>query len=119
MNKVLRIIHFINDEKFIDGIIEMWNSFSECENHYFIYKPFGRTDIKLKYIRQKEYVEIINTSILRRYLNVQNDLCDVVVLHKLSVLPPYFISKIDNHIKVVWFSWGDDIYDKSLVSTKN
>ena len=53
----------------------------------------------VKYVSRKDALDVI-------------DRFDVVVIHSLPAIPIEIVSKIRRGIKVVWFAWGYDLYEK-------
>ena len=117
-NTQLKVIHFVTDEKFINGSIAFLNEIDGLDNEFLIYsKKTSFEYVSLEQIKRVDetYVKSIITN---------PEACDVIVIHGLSSLPCRFIMQITNEIKVVWFSWGYDIYSNSypqfpLVKIKN
>lgn len=106
----LNILHCVSDEKFIDNVISRFEYFKDrIENKYVIVrKRLIRAEIKLKYIKQTEYITVLYKSEFLNFLKQSN--IDVVILHSLTTLSPFLICKIPSNIKVVWFAWGFDLY---------
>lgn len=106
----LNILHCVSDEKFIDNVISRFEYFKDrIENKYVIVrKRLIRAEIKFNYIKQTDYITILNCFQFLNFLK-QSDI-DVVILHSLTTLSPFLICKIPSNIKVVWFAWGFDLY---------
>ena len=103
----MKVIHFITDEKFLNSTIELFEEIEELDNRY----------INIIFDEDKPYqfltsdkVEKINISDVHNIIT-NPSVCDVIVIHNLSSLPCEQIMNIDKKIKVVWFSWGFDIYN--------
>lgn len=116
----MKVIHFITDEKFLNLAIELFEEIEELENRYIniIYDE----DRPFQFITSDK-VEIINISDIHDIIT-DPSVCDVIVIHNLSSLPCEQIMNIDKKIKVVWFSWGFDIYSNQypqfqLIKLKN
>lgn len=115
-----KIVHFILDEKFIDSAIELFSKIENVENEYILIRnvPFQ----KRKYVINP-LVKECNRWIISHVIHKQ-DFANVVILHSLYSLPIDLIPLIPVKIKVVWFSWGYDIYSpnpplKPLINIQN
>ena len=99
----IKIIHIVTDDKFIDGAIGLFETDNRVENTYIIIGE--KRDFKylkndcVKWVLYEDALEVINKF-------------DVVVLHSLPAIPIELISDIKKNIKVVWFAWGYDLYEK-------
>lgn len=114
----MKVIHFIIDDKFIDGTIALLDDFSWLENQYYIYT----NNKSFKYLTS-DRIQIINKQQILKTITDTNS-CDVIVVHGLASLPCKYICSIDKRIKVCWFAWGYDIYSNSypqfpLIKLKN
>lgn len=105
---VMKITHFITDEKFIDNTIHMFEGIAELENRYVIIHDSGEPFQLLT----SPLVEKIDTDEVRRIISTPS-LQDVIVIHNLLSLPCEYIKQIDHDISVVWLSWGFDIYNNT------
>lgn len=103
--KTLKILNCITNEKFIDGLIETCE-YTKGENTHD-YVIFSKNNNK-NLISKKEFVQIVSPDDFINY--IKKNEYNVVVIHNLSSVPFYKIHEIPNNIKVVWFSWGFDIY---------
>lgn len=115
----MKVIHFITDDKFLNAAIKLFEEIHELDNRY-INIVFDK-DVPFEYI-SSDKVERINISNIHDIIS--NPVCDVIVLHNLSSLPCEYIKQINEKIKVVWLSWGFDIYNNKkpqfpLVPLKN
>lgn len=99
----LKILHIVIDDKFIDGAISLFETDDRVENTYAI---IGGNE-PYKYIKYGNIVKVE----LDKVLDMISQF-DVVVIHSLPAIPLKMIEKIPNHIKVVWYAWGYDIYEK-------
>ncbi len=101
----MKIVHFVNDDKFVDKAISIFDSIVNVENSYILVRD--KSNESLRYIKRVERVDIVQRTNLNK-----NDFnkYDVVVLHGWAVLPNCVIKVIPFKVKVVWFAWGYDIY---------
>ena len=100
---MLKVLHLLIDQKFIDGAISLFESDSRTENSYYL---IGDHKDACEFIKYKDV----------RYVSLDSviDLCkqyQVVYLHSLVVLPYKYIVKIPKTVKVVWLAWGYDLYE--------
>lgn len=115
---MLKIIHFITDEKFLNGAISFFEDINKGNNRYIVYnnpQPFSFINSSL--VERKNYNQIL------AIVSDKNS-CDIIILHNFQSLPDSLICKIHKQIKVVWYSWGFDIYDnvfpqRKLIPLKN
>lgn len=102
MNK-LKIVHVVIDQKFIDGAISLFDTDERVENTYII---IGEKQ-ECEYIKSSGIVTIDEDNAI----NFINQF-DVVVLHSLPSIPISQIKNIRKGIRVIWFAWGYDLYEK-------
>lgn len=105
---MLNILHFVIDDKFIDGAISLFESDKRIKNTYAIIR---HNDDNFKYIKYSDILKLDVIDVVGFSRSF-----DVVVLHALGSLPLPIICKIPQNIKVVWFAWGYDIYNEYLVN---
>lgn len=98
----MKIIHFVTDEKFIDGAIDLFESDKRVDNYYIKIQRHSRM---FTYIKNKNVEQIPQSKILDRIKN-----CEVIILHSLPAIPVQLITKIPHSIKIIWFAWGFDLY---------
>lgn len=100
---MLKVLHLIIDQKFLDGAISLFESDSRTDNSYYL---IGTPKASCEFVKYKDI----------QYVSLENviDLCkqfQVVYLHSLVVLPFKYIVQIPSSIKVVWLAWGYDLYE--------
>lgn len=104
---MIKIVHIINDEKFIDTAISIFDSLGESiRSYYFCY-----TNSELKYIRKKDRVITFNDEASIINLINQNNY-DIVFLHS-QILSFTSLSRINKNIILIWISWGYDLYNQA------
>lgn len=107
---MIRIAHFVIDEKFIDDSIAFFDSFIEYESNYYIVRS---GDYKQnKFIKSSRIINLKHTDVKKNISDAS--FCDILIIHSLGSLPYYFIPTIHPDIKVVWLSWGLDIYSNKF-----
>lgn len=101
----MKIIHCVIDDKFIDATIKMFDSICNVQNEYYL---VSRNKVDFRYIKSSK-VKIISFLDFEEKC-IKSNLSKVVILHSFSCLSNEMIYLINSQIKVVWFSWGYDIY---------
>lgn len=107
----LRILNIINDEKFIDNVIECQDLFSMTTTHDYVivgqeikeFKYIKRLTNRVQFVKDRDFLSFIREM---EY--------DAIFLHSYIVLKPELVLKIPKNIKVFWFAWGCDIYSFPL-----
>lgn len=99
----LKLLHIVTDDKFIDGAISLFECDERVDNNYVI---IGE-ECPLKYIKCDKVHFILAGNALDEI-----NRSDVVIIHSLPAIPLSIIGQINKRIKVVWFAWGYDIYEK-------
>ncbi|MCH4099757.1 MAG: TDP-N-acetylfucosamine:lipid II N-acetylfucosaminyltransferase [Prevotella sp.] len=99
----MKNLHCCVDDKFIDGAISLFEADRNVQNIYVIIK--NESNYQFHYIKSHK-VEIIKED---SFLDFCKEF-DVIYLHSLFCISPTLIQKIPHNKKVVWFSWGYDIY---------
>lgn len=104
---MLRIAHIVNDEKFIDTAIEIFNQIKDSIHSTF----YCYTKYPLKYIFNKEDIQIFNNeNAIIEEIN-KSEAC-IILLHS-RFLSYNVLSKIDKKKKLIWISWGYDLYNQT------
>lgn len=108
---MLKLVHCVTDEKFTRVIIDDFEFLSErCISKYVLITR--RPQREFRYISNLKNIEIIEEKDFLKYL--ESEKCDYVILHHFKSLPYGLTAKIPKDIRVVWFSWGMDIYGKVM-----
>ncbi|MCR4828267.1 MAG: TDP-N-acetylfucosamine:lipid II N-acetylfucosaminyltransferase [Bacteroidales bacterium] len=106
-NKTITIFHVFPDEKFFDSTADFYDSLSNVENRYFFYTK--NKNYKFKYIKKSDKINIVN-GIFNYIKELRKKDIDIVFFHTL-LGRNYFFSRLVRHkAKVIWWSWGYDIY---------
>ena len=103
----MKVIHFITDEKHLNTTIDLFEDIKELENRYIVVTYDDETP-SFRFLESKK-VEMIHISEINTIIS-SHSICDTIVIHNLCSLPCEYIKDINKKIKVVWFSWGFDIY---------
>ncbi len=100
-----KCIHFIYDEKFIDGAIELIETDDSFINTYAVCCNRGKKWAP-KFVKNPNILQIQPSELICEISKY-----DFVFLHSLASLPNKFISQIPSYVKVIWYAWGFDLYE--------
>ena len=103
---MIKILHFVTDEKFIDIAMSEFCEFSKQTTNLFVFVTED-SEFRFKYIQSKNILLIHPNNVLS-FLNKGQ--FNAVILHNFYSLPTSCLLKIKKDIKVIWFAWGFDIY---------
>ncbi|MDR0981652.1 MAG: TDP-N-acetylfucosamine:lipid II N-acetylfucosaminyltransferase [Culturomica sp.] len=101
--------HICVDEKFIDIAIDMFSQISEFASSFYC---LHKNQAPIQYIKQADKLIVVRSE--RELIHLINADCDIVFLHGLH-LKPYYISFFAPKVKIVWLSWGYDLYSDNSV----
>ncbi len=101
-----KILHIFPDEKFFDGVSDFFDSLNGIGNIYIFHGPKG---YHFKFIKNVDKIKFFdNISDYRNFISTAD--VDAVYLHSLQDLSVF--EYFSNNVKVIWWSWGYDIYDR-------
>lgn len=105
-----KIVHLVNDEKFINFIADIFNACEGVTNHFLAIVP--DSSAPLKYISGLENLRIIDKKHIYSG-SINSDLagCDALVVHLLDTLKAKILLNLQKNIPVLWSGWGADYYD--------
>lgn len=106
----MRALHCLYDEKFIDGAISLFETDKRIENDYILFCSRKRINDSFKYIKSP----LVGKANVKDFASIANNY-DVIYLHSLYSINPNLILKLDKRIRVVWFAWGWDLYNKYVI----
>lgn len=101
------ILHILQDEKFSEMAIELFESVSKNKNDYCVIT--NKSDfkfIKTSKVKKISHLNLIDGSFLRTFKNY-----DFVVLHLLDQKNKFMIMNASKDVKFLWVGWGMDYYD--------
>lgn len=105
-----KIIHLVNDEKFIHFIAEMFNTCEGVTNQFIVIVP--DTSEPLKLVSGLTNMAVIDKSfILSGDLKRDIASCSAVIVHYLDPTKAMIALRLPKHVPVVWSGWGADYYD--------
>jgi hypothetical protein len=101
-------IHLFDDEKFVDGAIQLYESAKKGSHQYIVIVP-SKNHI-LKYVKSKkiQLFEQGNSSLNQILANLSAQ--DVIIVHYLSDVKITLLSSLKLSCKMVWMIWGGDAY---------
>lgn len=109
---MLKFIHCITDQKFTKGIINEFEFLAErCASKYVLVTNNPRNEFKF-ISNLINNIEIVKEKDFHEY--IEKEKCNYVILHNFNSLKYSLIANIPQNIRVVWFSWGFDIYGKVM-----
>ena len=122
-----KILHIVDDEKFIDSAFRVFESAAPCANTYVIFKK-GK---KLKFIKETP-VKVYSPWLfpVYRLFPFLMPRFDMIILHNLNLPKMRYLQCLKRKASVCWIGWGFDYYDligrellksetKNLPSRKN
>lgn len=105
---MLNIIHCILDEKFINGVMEVFDhTQGEHRNSYVLF-PEGKREKTFRYLKYGDRVEVVRRTDALQYVTSRP--CDVLIMHNLSAFPIEQLARVPDNIRIVWLAWGYDLY---------
>lgn len=102
---MIKIIHLISDEKFIDDAISQFSSLTFAENVYLLRYPFKGDFSHIKY---KQYITFFSTR-YKIYHFLKTTKYDTIIYHGMYFDPLLFLC-LSKESKIGWISWGADLY---------
>ena len=103
------LLHLVNDEKFLNGIISLFEIINPNQNEYLII--VNSLDFNFKYLKDHDRVHVIKYK-SRKYLEIIRNISqfEVVLIHFLDSIKADIINKSPKGICFVWMIWGGDAY---------
>lgn len=102
----VKILNFVTDEKFIDGVINQNNTITDEEHDYVIFR--SKKFSQLQYIRNADKILQLSSSKVKDKFREKK--YNAIFLHSLYAIPIDFYQFLPKNIPIFWFSWGHDIY---------
>jgi hypothetical protein len=97
------------DDKFIDSAMDIFSRIPFFNHRYLWFKQYD----EIKWIKQTNKIEIVKSE--KELIKIINADADIIFLHSLYFHPRHLFG-INPAIKVVWISWGYDVYsDRRLL----
>lgn len=106
---ILKILNIVPDEKFIDNQVNLYELIERSDvRNDFVCVSKCQT---LTYVKN-DRVKIIKKSEVIDY--IKKGYTDVL-LHSLYSIPIKYIPSIPNNVRVLWVSWGYDVYSNPVI----
>lgn len=102
------VLHVFSDDKFFDNISNFFDAIPNLENRYIYYTP--DKDYKFIFIKEIKKLKVVNAFKLYKEEFTRSDV-DVIYFHSLSPQWYKYFSFIPKTKKIIWWSWGYDIYN--------
>ena len=113
--KEITILHVFPDEKFFDSSYYAFESLKGVKNLFYLYQ--SQNDYKFKFIKNTDKVTIYNNK--QEYIKLFSDVnIDIILFHSLRSSQLEYFKYIDKQKKVIWWSWGGDIYNNIFNDVK-
>ena len=107
---MIRILHFIPDDKFVDMIIDELDGLSDVTNRYCMYNRRSVGEIRWhKHVDCVEFTPYGSSALENRLAECRTGKYDGVVFHSVPNKFPYF-AKCCGNVKKIFVPWGHDIY---------
>lgn len=107
---MLKILNFVQDEKFIDGAIEYLSTTPDDAVHDYVIVT-SETIEQFQYIKHHpDKVFQLSPEQVIEFIEKQH--YDTIFLHCLFSCPLNLIAEFPTNIKVCWFGWGYDMYSE-------
>ncbi len=109
--KKKKIINFVTDEIFIDGVIAAHDLTPDEVEHIYVIFP-ENNDANFKHIKEASRIKRLR---YKDFMSLFDDEdVKAVFMHGIYSCPVRLIPLIPASVKVFWFSWGFDIYQRPL-----
>lgn len=96
----------VTDDKFYQGVAELFNAIPGIKNMYIVLVPKGYT---FKFIADTSGLTIVNSK-QELYGYLKREGVVAVYFHSLTSDQYYLVKHIPQKVKILWWSWGSDIY---------
>lgn len=104
-----KLLHIVPDDKFIDCAIDLFDSANaNVENRYVCL--VDSDDYSFKYIKNTSKVERVKTDSVESLWNDSN--VDLFCFHTLDYSKYQYVLSIPATKKILWLSWGYDLYSQ-------
>ena len=105
--KKIIIFHVFPDDKFFDGTAKFFDNLANVENRYVFLSKEKNYQFKL--IKKTDRIKIVN-SIISFVRELRRRDINIVLFHTM-IGKSYILTRfIRQNVKVIWWSWGYDIY---------
>ncbi len=102
---IKRLLHIVPDDKFIDYAIDLFDN-TFVENRYIFLT--NEAFCAFKFIKNTTRIECVNTKDVNRLWQDPN--VDMFCFHSLDYNKYQYVLSIPQSKKILWLSWGYDLY---------
>ena len=111
-DSMLKILHITNDEKFVESTIFLFEQVENINNYYLL--PLDKIEDS-RFLKQDKISNLKNIICVKYYTAqyfqiIESINPDFIYFHGLSIEHKFILNKIKNRYKVIWGSWGRDIF---------
>ena len=110
-----RIIHFAQDEKFINSAYRQFEALYPGKNEFFIISPA----VDFNYVIQQPRIEKSSREKVLQKIAPQVSPRDLVIFHSLADVMHPIVLALDKKVPTVWFCFGYEIYNDANFYSKN
>ncbi len=108
MKKNIVVLHLFLDDKFFDLTSDFFDALEGVDNLYYFYS--SNKNYQFKYIKKSDKVKLIHD--YKKYVSLFSELeVDVIYVQALSYRFYKYFKYISPKKKIIWWSWGYDIYN--------
>ncbi|MCK9247329.1 MAG: TDP-N-acetylfucosamine:lipid II N-acetylfucosaminyltransferase [Anaerolineaceae bacterium] len=102
----LKLLHIINDEKFLDGAFDQFEEILPGASTYLL----PNKSKPIKYLKKIKPIRVLKLSFLNpAFIRALGDY-DAVILHSMTTFAIELISRADVNTNFVWIGMGSDYY---------
>jgi hypothetical protein len=107
-------LHLIDDEKFINGAIELFEKYDKGNNLFIVHRVKGG----FKYLNVKEQILTLNFSKINigKTFNslIETNRIDKIFVHYLTPMKAFLVNKAIKkfNLKTYWIFYGADLYGR-------
>ncbi|WP_027394465.1 TDP-N-acetylfucosamine:lipid II N-acetylfucosaminyltransferase [Aquimarina latercula] len=101
-------LHIINDEKFVDDLIDNYEKAYPNKNRYII--VLFNANQEVRFVKQKNKVELVYYKLLISHIKNTGDQKQAFFIHGLDRIKLKLLQSFRNYEKIIVHFWGADIY---------
>lgn len=114
----MKILHIINDEKFLQTAVNQFSSVKGA-NSTFILPVNNISELKhLKNYSSPIEIKCFPYETSGYYNEIEKINPDLIIVHGLSIHHKMILHRLKGAYKVLWFSWGRDIFSTECLREK-
>lgn len=113
---MIRMLHLVQDDKFIQTVIPAFEKRTDIISNYVYYR--WKHNVPLQFVQKWEKIRVIDDC-KEMIAELQSDNYDVLYLHSLSISLWQLLKYVPAEKKIIWWSWGYDIYSPGPYGIRN